>query len=268
MEKFLLVFFYLSLMKLKTFFEGNFTVNNRGTNTHGSGDYSGKDFHIGGPWGFSNQRQLANPQVWKNLKDPEQAEEDYYNPLDPESTEPSAPPPLNKLDNPSIYSEDGTDDPGRQFYRNLPWTKMDLLAKPMKHIPADQDPMRDFSETDVDGTGKQIEYWPPNEPLNPIDPLEEELNLLKRSNPSINNWKTTTRSNQGYAARSVSMGQLVDPQDFTPLDSEEDVRTGPFSMGKVVAPVRHVPFDKDVKAIKNVVAEAVKEGMKKAKKIK
>lgn len=237
--------------------------------TNSSGDYGGNDFFIGGPWGFGSNKQLSHKQDWEGLKDSEQEEQDQYSRVDYEDYYNR--PQLNKLNNEAALS-----DPARSMYRDLPGMKHNLLAMPKKHVPSDMDPKRDFPEENhnrpkltPDGLDdKRPDYWPPNEPLNPLDPIgEQQLRLAAISNPSINDPKTTTQANRGYAERSVKTNQLVSkgplqpPGAFVALDDPSDVVLPSSSLGRTTKPYRFTPMNDKSGYIQRMVDEAVAEAM-------
>lgn len=259
--------FLFRLMKPFSFFEliaEELVVQGARGATNTTGDYSGKDFYIGNTWGFGNYRQLANPQAQGNLKDAEQEREDYYNPEEDEDFYNRRH--LGSLPNSTedINTESFT-DPNRIIYGDLPGMRMNLLANQKKNVPPDKDPQRDFPEENQpkqklypDGKdGKKPEYWPPDQPLDSVDPVGEELDLRRRSNPSINDPNTTTQANRGMVTRNAVSPQLV--KQYNQLDDPEDVETLPGSLGKVIKPKRFVPMnEKKIKTlIDNAVFEAV-----------
>lgn len=172
-----------------------------------------------------------------------------------------------------LVVENPINDPARGAYRDLPgFPRMNTLVNGKKFIPDDQDQDRVFPEYDEnlalvrdklvpDGKdqGTEPEYFGYG-PLDDTGLMQlqrtfgEELNLQLQGNPSINNWKTTTRQNMGKIKQSVNYNQLVEPHDFQEdlpgadkgkhknlKDKNDVVYNRPGTMGVLVAPVNKIP---------------------------
>jgi len=229
-----------------------------------SGDFSGAPSFAGGPFGFGGFRQLVKPHTPVTTVDPAEKDklETYDDGYDSRSH-------LLPHEDETLRTENAVNDPARGAYSDLRgYPRMNSLADKVDFIPPDKDKARNFPEEDKDNVridlvpdGKddmEPEYWgygsldEPYETGRTVPRRKFEETLALQGNPSINNWKTTTRQNMGKQQRSVDYSQLVEPHDWVKdlpaddwdrnkLDDPDDVLTRPGTMGTITAPRKHMP---------------------------
>ena len=256
-----------------------------------SGDFSGAGTFQGGAYGFGNRYQLANSQIWPGLLDPEEdlpgnpsfwpalraqrdSDRNDYDSLESSEVYDDRPhlgpiedsereellDPENDID-PSYFYMVNERGPSDVNYRDLPgFPKANTLSHPVSHVPEDEDPDQEESDTEEErynvprllpsprenvrgepfGLGSYDDQDnltlnrnksdtnitdPMNDQIfNPMDDFESgnELRLNKKRNKSLKSWKTTTPENMGHTNRDAVFNHLVNPVNWIEKEFGQD----------------------------------------------